>query len=268
DVDECASFPCQNGGQCQDGTDPRCETDIDECSSSPCQFGHCVDYPGSYGCTCFDGFTGDTCEQDINECQSQPCQHGAQCQDLPNGFQCLCQPGTTGNEGLGISLPCLSDPCLSDGVCNNTEGSFLCLCPPGTVPPLCSPLDRECNQTGCVHGRCETQDSRSDPVTSPVCRDFFLPLKSHFPKTAFLLNNTLIFCFLFFVTTYLSVSFSVDTVSTWDPPYKYIRAYSLSTDLHRCCNYGELQKTNELQFDSKVDGQHCDHERGRCDNTQ
>ena len=38
--------------------------------------GNCIDYTGSYSCTCYPGYTGQNCTIDINECASSPCRHG------------------------------------------------------------------------------------------------------------------------------------------------------------------------------------------------
>ena len=45
DVDECASSPCQNGGNCNDGVN-------------------------GYTCVCVDGYEGDTCETSRFVCMS------------------------------------------------------------------------------------------------------------------------------------------------------------------------------------------------------
>jgi formylglycine-generating enzyme required for sulfatase activity len=46
-----------------------CEVDIDECDTGPClNGGSCAEgAPGTYECTCIDGYTGDTCEQCPND---------------------------------------------------------------------------------------------------------------------------------------------------------------------------------------------------------
>jgi hypothetical protein len=77
--DDCASYPCQNGGTCNDGLgagsytcDCRseymghdCETDIDDCASDPClNGGTCTDEAGSYTCSCVVGYYGENCESD------------------------------------------------------------------------------------------------------------------------------------------------------------------------------------------------------------
>ena len=101
DVDECASFPCENGGMC-----------IDE-----------IDF---FTCNCNAGFTGGQCETseldlchcddeltlflpiaDIDECASSPCKNGGTCIDLnvewtissfsfDVGYTCQCMAGYTG----------------------------------------------------------------------------------------------------------------------------------------------------------------------------
>ena len=95
DIDECASFPCKNGGTC-------------------------YDYTNYYVCQCPPGFTGDYCEtgrsfvdadifsalfnsliksllsSDIDECASLPCKNGGTCYDYINYFTCHCPSGYTG----------------------------------------------------------------------------------------------------------------------------------------------------------------------------
>ena len=38
--------------------------------------GNCIDYTGSYSCTCNPGYAGQNCTIDTNECASSPCRHG------------------------------------------------------------------------------------------------------------------------------------------------------------------------------------------------
>lgn len=58
DIDECASKPCQNGGQC---------------TESSVSGGGSVN---TFTCACLSGFSGSTCQVDVNECDSHPCRNG------------------------------------------------------------------------------------------------------------------------------------------------------------------------------------------------
>ena len=57
-----------------------CDVDLDECGSYPCQNGAtCTDASYAYQCTCANGFSGYNCATDINECASNMCVNGATC---------------------------------------------------------------------------------------------------------------------------------------------------------------------------------------------
>lgn len=70
-MDECASNPCLNGGQCYDGV-------------------------SKYTCTCPTGYEGIRCETKTNECASNPCQHQGVCHDLDGRYRCDCAAGFAG----------------------------------------------------------------------------------------------------------------------------------------------------------------------------
>uniref|UniRef100_A0A672YGL2 Sushi, nidogen and EGF-like domains 1 n=1 Tax=Sphaeramia orbicularis TaxID=375764 RepID=A0A672YGL2_9TELE len=167
DVDECASYPCQNGGTCKDQinsficqcpagyTGIQCETDIDECKDRPClNNAVCVQGVGSFTCVCEPGYTGVLCEIDINECESQPCLNGGECIDQVANFTCICPATFTG-------MFCETGELTSgknNQICEFTSSEiYNCTCAPGFYGDKC---EEEClcqNGGVCVdiNGTCE-----------------------------------------------------------------------------------------------------------------
>jgi hypothetical protein len=88
--DDCATTPCQNGGQCRDGVGfPICDcpahlasndegdTCTDECAGRPClNGGVCTDGIDDYSCACPEGYGGNSCELEAcTSCTSFPGSH-------------------------------------------------------------------------------------------------------------------------------------------------------------------------------------------------
>ncbi|XP_029988085.1 sushi, nidogen and EGF-like domain-containing protein 1 isoform X2 [Sphaeramia orbicularis] len=185
DVDECASYPCQNGGTCKDQinsficqcpagyTGIQCETDIDECKDRPClNNAVCVQGVGSFTCVCEPGYTGVLCEIDINECESQPCLNGGECIDQVANFTCICPATFTGmfcetelmvlqvnsTEEGNQTASCDEENCKKNQICEFTSSEiYNCTCAPGFYGDKC---EEEClcqNGGVCVdiNGTCE-----------------------------------------------------------------------------------------------------------------
>ncbi|XP_063968254.1 low-density lipoprotein receptor-related protein 2-like isoform X2 [Lytechinus pictus] len=177
DIDECASGPCQNKGNCMDGINsytckctqgyngPTCEIDIDECVSGPClNEGNCMDGINSYTCNCTLGYIGSTCEIDIDECVSGPCQNGGNCMDGINSYTCICAQGYTGSNCEINIDECASSPCLNGWTCLDGMNYYTCNCAPGFTGLSC-----EIDIDECVSGPCQNGGNCMDGINSYTC---------------------------------------------------------------------------------------------------
>uniref|UniRef100_A0A8C4N2X2 EGF-like domain-containing protein n=1 Tax=Eptatretus burgeri TaxID=7764 RepID=A0A8C4N2X2_EPTBU len=138
--------------------------DVDECLVDPgvCSVGgNCSNNPGSFSCTCQNGYRPTTgrpdsfhpllnathCD-DVDECQENPkiCGDGGQCINSPGSFSCSCLTGYQPNiRGPGPfhtmkdTIQCIDiDECREDprrcgvgGNCFNNPGKFSCTCQTG-----------------------------------------------------------------------------------------------------------------------------------------
>nr|XP_031303956.1 EGF-containing fibulin-like extracellular matrix protein 2 isoform X2 [Camelus dromedarius] len=125
--------------ECTDGYewDPDSQhcRDVDECAQAlhdcrPSQ--DCHNLPGSYQCTCPDGYRkiGPECV-DIDECRYRYCQH--RCVNLPGSFRCQCEPGfqlgPNNRSCVDVNECDMGAPC--EQRCFNSYGTFLCRCHQG-----------------------------------------------------------------------------------------------------------------------------------------
>ncbi|XP_072025991.1 uncharacterized protein [Amphiura filiformis] len=153
-TNECASSPCQNDGQCEDGF-------------------------GRYTCICESSWAGINCEIYIYECRSRPCLNGGRCEDQVNGYTCICQPGWNGincertgmepdnmvnafdQDGEHIDNPvtpptdideCASEPCTNEATCEDGISGYICRCIAGYMGTNCEQGINECDSMPCLNG--------------------------------------------------------------------------------------------------------------------
>ena len=153
DFDECASYPCQNRGNCIDGIDGyKCDC-VPGHTGLFCETGN----PS----LCFISFSflrtdiGIGCGLDIGECTSVPCLNNGTCVDEINRFTCICERGFSGNVCetrkicITIGKPftlwfsildigeCGYDPCQNGGTCIDEITFFTCICLRGYSGDVC-----------------------------------------------------------------------------------------------------------------------------------
>ena len=141
--DECSTGPCDPSGtlecldldnrfecKCRDGYEgERCQTNIDDCATNPCRNGgQCQDLVGDFKCTCPTGWVGKRCEEDEKKCDQSTCENNALCVDLFQDFFCACPSGTDGKRCETSPQRCIGDPCMNGGACRDLGYSLNCSC--------------------------------------------------------------------------------------------------------------------------------------------
>ncbi|XP_072530508.1 adhesion G protein-coupled receptor E2-like [Salminus brasiliensis] len=136
--------------------------DYDECTKHKDICGvnsECTNTPGSYVCTCKDGFVSSngkqiftayqrvTCE-DANECEENQgiCGVNSECTNTPGSYSCTCKDGFIPSNGEKMfkadqGVKCVDANecednqgiCGVNSVCNNTPGSYYCTCKDGFI---------------------------------------------------------------------------------------------------------------------------------------
>ncbi|XP_073072263.1 signal peptide, CUB and EGF-like domain-containing protein 2 isoform X8 [Manis javanica] len=193
DVDECAHGldDCHPNALCQNtltsykcsckpgyqGEGRQCE-DIDECENElngGCVH-DCLNIPGNYHCTCFDGFMlahdGHNC-LDVDECleNNGGCQHT--CLNILGSYECRCREGffLSDNQHTCIhrsqeGLSCMNKNHGCSHICKEApRGSIACECRPGFE---LAKNQRDCILT-CNHGNGGCQHSCEDTAEGPEC---------------------------------------------------------------------------------------------------
>ncbi|XP_054580723.1 signal peptide, CUB and EGF-like domain-containing protein 2 isoform X5 [Eptesicus fuscus] len=193
DVDECAHGldDCHPNALCQNTlTSYKCSckpgyqgegrqcADIDECENElkgGCVH-DCLNIPGNYRCTCFDGFMlahdGHNC-LDVDECldNNGGCQHT--CLNALGSYECRCKEGffLSDNQHTCIhrseeGLSCMNKNHGCGHICKEApKGSVACECRPGFE---LAKNQRDCVLT-CNHGNGGCQHSCEDTAEGPEC---------------------------------------------------------------------------------------------------
>ncbi|XP_067902984.1 signal peptide, CUB and EGF-like domain-containing protein 2 [Heterodontus francisci] len=193
DIDECTegTDDCHIDAICQNtqmsykcmckpgykGDGKKCE-DIDECDNEyngGCVH-ECINIPGNYRCTCYDGFMlahdGHNC-LDVDECifNNGGCQHT--CVNTVGSYECQCKEGffLSDNQHTCIhrseeGMSCMNKDHGCAHICRETpKGGVACECRPG--------FELARNQRGCIltcnHGNGGCHHTCDDTDDGPVC---------------------------------------------------------------------------------------------------
>ncbi|XP_030856065.1 uncharacterized protein LOC105436405 isoform X4 [Strongylocentrotus purpuratus] len=170
--------------------------DIDECTENTFECAtnaQCINLPGTYMCTCNEGYYGDgkVCIRiDPTRCYDLPCFPGTQCNDLDRGlvldavditsppsvirlYECdECPQGYAGNGTFCEDVDeCLLeiDECHDNATCNNLPGTYDCVCNRGFYGNgrVCIPIDpARCSDTPCFPGVPCSDLSRGEVVSN------------------------------------------------------------------------------------------------------
>ena len=133
-INEKCISPRSNQCDCQNGFE-RNESgvclDIDECSFLGCdENADCINQPGSFSCTCRDGFYGSGQFCTRGQCNDGTCPSDQQCVS-PRKIDCECRKGylaVDSNNCINIDECQSVNDCHSHARCKDTIGSYECEC--------------------------------------------------------------------------------------------------------------------------------------------
>ncbi|XP_077200578.1 fibrillin-2 isoform X1 [Paroedura picta] len=155
---------CQLGYSVKKGT-TGC-TDVDECDigAHNCDLqASCVNVPGSFRCSCKEGWIGNGIKCiDLDECSNgtHQCSVNAQCTNAPGSYRCICAEGFTGDGFTCSDIDeCAENINLCEnGQCLNIPSGYRCECEMGFTPASdsrsCQDIDECVFQNICVFGTC------------------------------------------------------------------------------------------------------------------
>ncbi|XP_078666070.1 uncharacterized protein LOC144908390 [Branchiostoma floridae x Branchiostoma belcheri] len=169
--DDVVTFTCNQGYELEGASRVRCRADrtwsdpVPTCTQDQCATDNggcahnCTNVPGSYTCSCRQGFALMTdnhgCE-DTDECASSNGGCEQTCTNTPGGFLCSCQHGYTLNRD-GLACDDVNECEVSPGICGreaecvNLNGTFDCKCSPGfSMAAGCEDVD-ECSGEHACH---------------------------------------------------------------------------------------------------------------------
>ena len=161
----CASAPGWTGSTCA--------TSINDCASNPCQNGgECSDGHMQYTCTCLPGYNGTNCQINIDDCKGHACLNFGTCIDGVQTYTCQCTPQFEGSY-CSIPKPCpteIIDDVTYEATAQNDTASASC--PSG----LTGTVQRQCcgpAVSGQVLGTFKCQPSKYGYWMPPVlsCTD-------------------------------------------------------------------------------------------------